>query len=330
MKKFCSVLLSILFGVALLFTILLGIVRNIINPSNITKIANELFKPVAYEKQEFKHNNGLFYPDEWNIVQTVQFEMPEGLDLSTLDLTDLSSLDLVEIINEYGKEYGIEVDQEFIDDVMSDPETSKLIDTYMSETLDYLSGNTTELNIEPQVITNVVNKTIDKYEAKTGVTYDRTGLNEAIEVTVKESVSTITENLEQIKEENSESFEILNKVYKILSLKVFIIAIVSCFILLGLILLINKNIFVTFKFISIPGIVIGVILYILGIVVIKSLDFLPQILPSSMEIPSGLIENIVPIVKGIVKTIRNFGIISTLISVVVCVFGFKLGKTESK
>lgn len=131
MKKFGSIVLSILFAVALLGTLLLGIVRNYVKPSVITDFAGELFRPVAYEK----NNNGLFYLDERNFVKTVDYDVSKGFDFSDLDL---NNLDLAEIVSDVGQEYGIDLDMEFIANILTDPETSDLVNSYTNEIVDYI------------------------------------------------------------------------------------------------------------------------------------------------------------------------------------------------
>lgn len=133
MKKFGSIVLSFLFAVALLGTLLLGIVRNYVKPSVITDFAGELFRPVAYEK----NNNGLFYLDERNFIKTVDYDVSKEFDFSDLDL---NNLDLAEIVSDIGQEYGVDLDMEFIADILTDPETSDLVNSYTNEIVDYIQG----------------------------------------------------------------------------------------------------------------------------------------------------------------------------------------------
>lgn len=323
MKKFLSVLLSILFAVALLGTLVLGIARTYVKPSIITDIAGELFKPVAYEK----HDNGLFYPDEWNVVQVVDYEMPEGIDFSNIDL---KSFDIAEIVNAFGEEYGFDVDDEFIAEILQDPETANLVNSYTNEILDYVTGTSTELNIDATVLEKVVNKSIDKYEAKTGEKIDRTGLSEVIQEGVAAAVPEITASLDEVKEENAADLANVKKVMDLMSLKTFIICLAVCVVLALLILLINKNIFVTFRFISIPAIVVGFLLFIAGILCGASLPAVSTALKAEPGVPASIVDAIMKLVKLIVKSVKITGLVTDLVGVVLCVLGFTLYKNEKK
>jgi len=323
MKKFGSIVLSILFAVALLGTSLLGVARKHVKPSIITDLASELFKPVAYEK----HNNGLFYPDEWNVIETVDYEIPEGLDFSNLDL---NNLDFAEIVNTIGQEYGVDLDEEFVADILSDPETANLIDSYTTEIIDYMTGTTTELNIDPAKLEKVVNTTLDKYEAKTGETIDRTGLSEAITEGVNSAIPELTASLDEVKEENTANFESLKKVMDLMSLKTFIICIIVCVLLAALIFVINRNIFITFRYISIPAIVVGFILFGTGIAMGASLPFVSTALKSEAGLPDNLINAVCKLLKTVFFDVKVTGLVTDLIGVVLCVLGFTLYKTEKK
>lgn len=140
MKKFGSIVLNILFAVALLGILLLGIVRNYVKPSVITDFAGELFRPVAYEK----NNNGLFYLDERNFIKTVDYDVSNEFDFSDLDL---NNLDLAEIVSDIGQEYGVDSDMEFIADILTDPETSDLVNSYTNEIVDYIQGRGVQQNL---------------------------------------------------------------------------------------------------------------------------------------------------------------------------------------
>jgi len=323
MKKFFSIVLSIVFALALLVTLLLGIARKHIQPSIITNLAGEILKPVAYEK----HDNGLFYPDEWNVVQTVQYEMPEDFDFSTLDF---ENLDVAEIISAIGSEYGVDLDEEFVAEVLQDPETANLVNSYTTEIIDYMTGAKEELNIDPVKLEKVVNKTIDKYEAKTGETIDRTGLSEAIDQGMKEALPEITASLDEVKEENAADLAMVKKVLDIMSLKYFIICILVCVIFVGIIFAINGNIFVTFRYVSIPSIVVGFLLFIVAILIGAALPEIAVALKSETGLSENIINPIMKIVKAIVTNIKITGLVTDLIGVVLCVLGFTLYKKETK
>lgn len=327
MKKLFSALLSVLFTIALLGTLLLGIVRKNVSGSTITNLAVELMKPVAIEI----HNNGLYYPSEGKIIKTVQYDY-DDFDISSFDFSniDLNNLDINALVNEYCEAAGIDVDADFISEVLADPQTSKFVDKYVTEITEYAAGVKTELTIDPVDVQNVVNNAIDKYEVKTGEKVDRTGLNENIAAVVEESAPSITAAIDEVKEENAESFEQAKIVIQLLSLKVFLICIAVCAVLALLILLINKNVFTWFKYISIPGIIAGALIFISGIVLNAILPALEQQLFAQLdfELPLSFVKAVESIVLSILKQIKITGVISTLTGVVLCVLGFKLDKSE--
>lgn len=322
MKKFLSILISVLLFFALLGTLLLGIVRKNVSGSTITNLAVELMKPVAMET----HNNGLYYPDEGKIVSVVQYDYND-FDFSNLDLTNL---DINALVNEYCEAAGIDVDADFISEVLADPQTSKFVDKYVTEITEYAAGVKTELKINPVDVQNVINNAIDKYEIKTGEKVDRTGLNENIAAVVEESAPSITAAIDEVKEENAESFEQAKIVIQLLSLKVFLICIAVCVVLALLILLINKNVFIWFKFISIPAIIAGALIFIAGIVLNGIMPALEQQLFAQLEfeLPLSFVKAVESIVLSILKQIKITGVISTLTGVILCVFGFTLSKNK--
>ena len=192
MKKLLSVVVSILFAVALLCTLLLGIVRKNVSGSTLTNLAVELMKPVAMET----HDNGLFYPDEGKKLMSVQYSSSD-FDLSGVDFSniDLKNLDINALVTEYCQAAGVDVDAEFVSEVLADPKTAKFVDKYVAEITEYATGISSELNIDPVDVQNVVNNAIDKYEVKTGEKVDRTGLNENIAVAVKDAMPEITDSI---------------------------------------------------------------------------------------------------------------------------------------
>lgn len=323
MKKILSVLLSILFAFALLGTLLLGIVREHVKPSTISDLASEILKPVAYEK----NSSGLFYPDEWNVVQVVDYEIPEDLDFSNIDL---ENLDIAEIVDTVAEAYGVDIDSEFVAEVLSDPETTELVNEYTNEIVDYMTGKTTELNIDPVKLEKVINKSIDKYEEKTGEVVDRTGLNESINEGVKAAVPEITTSLDVVKEENAETLEVVKLCFEILSLKTLLICVAVCVIIALLIFVINRNIFRTLRFVSIPGFIVGVILFGSAISIGVLLPMVMEMLKAELALPGSIINAVVKIVSIVISNIKFTGIITILISVVAGVLGFTLYKTKTE
>ena len=109
-------------------------------------------------------------------------------------------------------------------------------------------------------------------------------------------------------------------------MKIFIFCIAVCLVLAVLIFLLNMNVFAMFKFISIPSIVDGVILFLVAIVCTA---VVPKIVPpliAEAGLPKGLFEGIWGYLLTILAQMKSYGIVSTLLGVALCVLGFKLDK----
>ena len=242
MKKFFSVLLSIIFAVCLLGTLLLGIVRTDFSYSAITKIASEILKPVSKAEPV---EDGLFHPGDAKIT-LAGYEEYGDFDFSSIDLSsiDMTNLDINELVETYLEAAGVEVEPEFIAEILASPDVSEFVDKYVGEVVSYMTGESEELKINPDDIKKVMNKSIDMYEEHTGEVVDRSGLNEAIEENVAVMTTEITTALDTAKEENAETFEVLKQVEFFLSLKFFLICIGVCVFFALIILLINRNIYI--------------------------------------------------------------------------------------
>ena len=323
MKKFFSILLSIIFAICLFATILLGVARANLSTSKITELAGQIFKISKAPVIQFE-DDGLFHPEQ-KVITYAQFN-PEDFgdfDLSSIDLTNM---DINEIVQSYLEEYEIDVDPEVVAEILASPEITQTVSQYADEIINYMTGASDELNIDPAQITKVVNTAIDKYEAATGEVVDRTGLDEAISENVEAMVPELTATLDSAKEENAEAFDILKKVNFWLSLKIYILAICVCVVLALVIFLINMNIFVCFKFISIPAIVDGLIIFIATLV---AKGILPDILLAAIT-DAGLAESLYHLiwkfVFAILKQFEVCSIVTTLIGVVLLSLGVTLAK----
>ena len=95
MKKFFSILLSIIFALCLLATLLLGVVRNNFSVSKITELVGQVFKTAQAPVIQFE-DDGLFYPEQ-KVVTLAQFE---GYDLGNFDMSsiDLTNMDVNSIV----------------------------------------------------------------------------------------------------------------------------------------------------------------------------------------------------------------------------------------
>ena len=328
MKKFFSVFLSIIFALCLLATLLLSVIRFNFSYSTITQLAGELLKPVSKAAVPVPEDDGLFHPGDKIITYAAYDEYDIGdFDFSSMDLTNL---DINEMVQTYLDAYDIDVEPELIAEILASPDISQVVDKYADEIINYVTGVSDELNIDPQDITNVVNKAIDKYEVATGEVVDRTGLDEAVNSGVEAMVPELTATLDTAKEENAETFDILKKVNLLLSLKIWIICIVVCVVLALIIFLLNMNVFVWFKYISIPAIVDGLLIFI---TVLVAKGIVPDILLTALRdagMPDSVYSVVWRYVFSLLKKFETVSIVTVLIGVVLVSLGATLGKSKKQ
>lgn len=328
MKKFGSILLSIILGICGLFTLLLAVVRVDLNYSAITKIAGEILKPVA---KVAPVEDGLFHPDD-KIITLAQYDDYGDFDFDSLDLSslDFTNLDVNEIVGTYLEAAGVEVEPEVLAEIIASPDVSDFVDKYVGEVVDYVTGNTTELKINPDDITKVLNKSIDMYEDKTGEVIDRTGLNEAIAENVDVIQSSVTEALDTAKEENAEIFENLKLVDFYLSLKFFLMCVGVCVILAALLLLINRNIFTWLLYTFIPLFVDGILIFVTACVAQGVVPGLLTLALSDAGLPKGIYEGIWSYIVIVLKHLKICGAVTAIVSTVLWALGIALGKKTKK
>ena len=328
MKKFFSVLLSIIFALCLFATLLLGVVRSNFSVSTITDLAKDLLKPVSKAPVYVPVDDGLFHPENKVVSYAGYYDDYDlgGFDINSIDLTNM---DVNAIVQSYLEANDIDVDPSVIADVLASSDVSNAIDKYANQIVDYMTGATDELNIDAADISNVVNSAIDKYEEVTGEVIDRTGLEEAIAENVEIMVPELTASLDSVKEENADAMEILKKVNLVLSTKIFILAISICVVLALIIFLINMNIFVCFKFISIPAIVDGLIFFIAALVAKGIVPPMLQDIIAANALPAALYDILITYITKVLFQIKLCGIITTILGVILCVLGFMLGKKKA-
>ena len=330
MKKICSILLSILFAVCLLGTLLLSVVRNNFSYSKLVKMAGEMMKPVSKIEPV---NDGLFHPGDrkYSLAAYEEYGDYGDFDFSQLDLSsiDLSNMDVNEIVQSYLDMAGVEVEPEFIAEVLAAPEVSEFVDQYVGEIVDYVTGNSEELTINTDDILKVMNKSLDMYEEHTGEVVDRSGMNEAVESSVVEAKAAIQESLDVVKEENAESLESLKQIDFFLSMKFFLICAGVCLLLALLILLINRNVFVWLQYVFMPCFIDGVVLFIAACV---AGGILPDIIKTALEaytLPKGVYEGIWSLVSTILGQMKIYGIVAAVLGIGLFVLGTTLGKKSS-
>ncbi len=337
MKKLGSILLSIVFAICLLATLLLGIVREKLNVGTVMDLVADMLKPVATLDYP---DTGLYYPEYGKKISTVQYE-EYGFDLNSLDLSniDLENLNINELVTQVLQENGVEVDAEFVAEVLEDKQSQEVLNKYVGQITEYVVGTRTELEIDATDVQNVVNNAIDKYEVATGEVVDRTGLNEMIETSVVEASTTLSQGLDEAKSEmiDEETMQLMQTgfqfIEKITAIKTLMLCIAVCVVLAALILLINKSFFGMCKYISIPGLIDGILIVSFGVLLYSIVPGIVEEIMTSYGISYGLaslpLENLLVSIKKMTSTV---GFIAIIISVVVGALGFVFGrkKAESK
>lgn len=328
MRKFFSVLLSILFAVCFLITALLGIVRKDFSYSAITKMAGEILKPVSKIEPV---NDGLFHPGDVR-YSLAAYEDYGDFDISALDLSsvDFTNLDVNELVQTYLDAAGVEVEPEFIAEVLASPEVSDFVDKYAGEVVSYMTGSSSELKIDAADIQKVMNKSLDMYEEHTGEVVDRTGLDQAIEESVALAQTEITAALDTAKEENADALAALKYVELILSLKIFLACIGVCVLLALILFLINRNVFSWLVYVFIPVFVDGILIFVAAC---TAQGVAPGLLSAALTdagMPKGVYEGIWSYISIVLSHLKVCGIVCAVGGTVFWATGIALGKKTKK
>ena len=328
MRKFFSVLLSILFAVCFLITALLGIVRKDFSYSAITKMAGEILKPVSKIEPV---NDGLFHPGDVR-YSLAAYEDYGDFDISALDLSsiDFTNLDVNELVQTYLDAAGVEVEPEFIAEVLASPEVSDFVDKYAGEVVSYMTGSSPELKIDAADIQKVMNKSLDMYEEHTGEVVDRTGLDQAIEESVSLAQTEITAALDTAKEENADALAALKYVELILSLKIFLACIGVCVLLALILFLINRNVCSWLVYVFIPVFVDGILIFVAAC---TAQGVAPGLLSEALKdagMPKGLYEGIWSYISTVLSHLKICGIVCAVGGTVFWATGIALGKKTKK
>ena len=330
MKKFFSVLLSIIFAVCLLATLLLAVVRFNFSYSSITKMVSEMMKPVAAAPVM---DDGLFHPGDVKLSLAGYEEYGDfgDFDFSSFDFSqiDLSNMDVNEIVGSYLEMAGVEIEPETLAEIIASPEVSDFVDKYVGEIVDYVTGVTDELDIKSDDVLKVMNKSLDVYEEKTGEKIDRTGMKEAIETSVAEAKVQVQASLDVVKEENAENLAYLEYVNLVLSLKLFLICVGVCLILAGIILLINQNVFVWLKYVFLPCFIDGLIIFIVALVAGGIVPGILKAVIADYQLPRGVYEGIWSIVSTLITQMKIYGAVSAILGIALFVLGVTLGKKKA-
>ena len=321
MKKFLSVLLSIIFALVLCVTLIFNIVRVNVTPSKILDLGANMINSMALAPS---YDDGLFYPDQ-KVLSNAGYEIG-GMDIDF----DLNNLDLGEVVQQIveANGYDFTLDEALIADILSDPETKDLVDTIMNQAVDYMAGKTETIELNPDKIESVVVKSIKKIEDKTGekIEYDPAELKTVISSGIEEAVPAVTEALDEVKEENGAELEMVLKALDFLSIKYLFIFIGVLIVLAALIFVLNMDVFALFRYISIPAIVVGLIYVIGGLLGNTVTALIVELLKNDYE---ALISPVSVLVSIIFRQILLNGICTLVPGVALCVVGFIKKKTKS-
>ena len=288
-------------------------------------------RPVSAAPVIQYEDDGLFHPGDIKISYAYYDEDEYGdFDFGSIDLSELglTNMDVSEIVQQYLEAADIDVEPELVAEILSSPDVSQMVDKYAGEIIDYMTGASDELNINPQDITNVVNKAIDKYEEATGEVVDRTGLDEMVASGVEAAVPELTATLDTAKEENADVFEALKVVNTILSAKVFALCIGLCVLLAAIIFVINMNVLAMLRYISIPAMIDGLILFIGAIIASGIVPGLLSAVIEEYQLPESLYKVLWGYIAKILTQTKTYGVAATLLGVALCVLGFTLGKKK--
>ena len=323
MKKFFSIILTILLTIMLFATLFLGIVRKYVSFQTIVDLSKELTKTAVTEIQPI----GLYHPGQDTRVLAQYSVDPSAFDLSQLDLSTMSldQLDISSLVSQYAG--GADIDPDFLGQVLEDESTIEFEDYFVTTVVDYLAGVTTELNFDSDKIETFVNKTIDKYEDYSGEKVDRSGLSETISATVEMAAPQITAAVDDVKKENEADLAKLQPLLKLLKPETLYCAIGICAVLCLLILLINRNIATWLKYIGVSGIVSGLLLFI-GVLVAFAIIPDSNALADLTGIPTGLVSPVMKLITMILMTFRSTGIITGISGILLLTAGCILGKKK--
>jgi len=289
-------------------------------------MAGEMMKPVAAAPSD-----GLFHIED-RTYSLAQYEDFEDFDFSSVDLSsvDLTNMDVNEIVQAYIEAAGVDVEPEFVAEVLSTPEVSEFVDKYVGEIVDYVTGQSQELSIDTDDIVNVMNKSFDMYEAETGEVIERSGMKEIVESSVEEAKVQIESTLDTVKEENAEYLETLKQVEFFLSLKFFLICIGLCVFLALIILLINRNVFAWLQYVFMPAFIDGLFLFIIACIAKGILPGIIKEMLTVYQLPGGIFEGIWSLVSRLLAQMKLYGIIATIAGFALWLTGLLLGKKSAK
>lgn len=322
MKKISSILLSIIFSLCLLGTLLLSVVRFNFSYSSITQMISQMMKPVAVVPVV---DDGLFHPGDVS-YSLAAYEDYGDFDFSSIDMSsiDFTNMDVNELVQTYLDAAGLDVEPEFIAEVLASPEISDFVNKYVGEVVSYMAGSSDELSINSDDILKVMNKSLDMYEAHTGEIVDRSGMQDAVESNVAVIQEQIKVSLDEVKAENAEYLDILKQVEFFLSLKFYLICVGICLLLIVLLFVINRNIFIWLKYVFLPCFIDGVIIFVLACTCQGILPKFLEIQITAANLPKGFYEGVWSVIAKILFSMKIYGSVAAILGIALFALGFSL------
>ena len=325
MKKFFSILFSVIFAVCFLFVSLLSVIRFNFSYSAITKIASEILKPVA-KAPVFQDD--LFRPGSAACVLSASKD--GDFDLNSLDFSsiDFANLDVNGIVGQYLEAAGVDVEPEFISEVLASPEISQFVDKYAGEIVGYMTGSESKLSINPADVKKILDKSIDMYEKRTGETVDRSGMDDAIKEGVVSAETQLTAALDTAKKENADALYALKAVEFVLSLKFYLACIGVCAFFALVIFLINMNFFAWLQYVFMPVFIDGLFLFAVALAVQNA--FPPLLLAAfdGQNIPRGVYEGVLSYAVKVFAQMKIFGLAAAVLGLALFVVGTVCNKKK--
>ncbi len=155
-------------------------------------------------------------------------------------------------------------------------------------------------------------------------------MDKAVEESMQTAVPQITASLVAAKEENAQAVESLKWVKILLSLRTFILCAAACALLALIIFFINMNVFAMFKYVSIPAIVDGALLFAAAALCGTLLPSALSVAAKEAGLPSGIFEALWAYATTLFLQMKIWGAVTAVCGVVLCVLGFVLDKKAAK
>lgn len=309
MKKFISVLLSILSG---LFLFCFLICFNIKNNFNFSDLIDSVSKSNNYVTK--KTSSGFFYPEDKIIIQA-QYS---------------PDLDLYGIISQQLKDQDIEVDDVFVKEIFEDTDVKNILNDFFDDYLAFATGESSDFKIDEMKIKKTVNKIIDKYEDYYDTNIDRESFVQEFDEVLPQVLTEIEEEVKEgaveLRDENTEFL----KLYRFFTGNtLWIIFVVLIIISILLIAIISKSLKTTLFGTGIPAIVVGLLVILAGIAILSLKGFVLNMFIDYIN--QNLIIMIDSLATNAGKYLRIEGIITFAIGILITTTAFFVkGRIDSK